>query len=1080
MSFLGIGDWQMRNINELVGIINGIDYDGIINEREIEKLEDWVAKNRNLAYEPRQIELINLIELILKDHIITNDEKEILFNYCNGYLIDKSGNLSIYMLQGIIQGIASDGVINSKEVEKLKIWMENNRNSLVLLPKCKMLVNTIDSILEDGIVTDEEQELMQKILSEEIEASHFESKIEFLKKQVKNKKNIGVDLIDLLGDEESIQQIHKMAENQLKKAIISYSGTISCDTEIIFISLVLIAMLNYEEGRYYESVREKYQNLYEKYSAQKIEGVIRSVLNKYRLDNKQKERNINAALYNSIVPAHYLTAFFDFIYDIYERNFEYNLPDDMYEDFKFVYDGLRHTMLSDGDDIHINVTRKTYKLIKTTKQLITREDCIESIIKLSTIIVRLIDKQIWGKDVRVYNPYLKMGFDEWASRNVEISKTKVKTSIKNDFRSRWEPKYIIENNHIYIVPPIHRIKGIYDYKSIKVEVFNGEESIFLEDRPDVREIIGGYQINIDKILLNNPIGNITYRLVAGDEVLYESRDKLYRSILVFNTDGNEIKNNTDYAGTAIICMKKENDKVSTYYNGQHYLLGTYGAHMGDALLINDIVFNFSSLVRPGIFGEEYENAYLYDQNLNKKYQIYKNISFLIFETTETEAKFEIDIDGSIRMLHTFEYTISKREGVNKFVVNLSNMDNGIHTIVIYQLYKGCRTTLSSFTFVIDTELKFNKEELEDEGYIVSVESSLFEEIVEEIHAENYDINWLEFEREEKLYNIILPFNFEFYTYKGENECWKNRTEEMWLGDINSESILKFADLNVESIEVYGSDGTRIEEDIKVYERDFFKEAKIGFLTSYKESNDYFLLLMVKDGKKRYSLICYNKCILDEEIFIDFNVQSKQIEIVPSYRGRGKVYFSVINKLGEIIYKSSLVQNKDSVYLDNLQSFEEYRICFFEKKTGLSLQGDTKLGEFTRVFYALDDLVGKSFRICEAYYDQFVKGEFLRKHHFFNKTYIRIVHKKEQGIFIGELYTKTREKCFELFRINPVNVEICGDIIDGTVELAITKDGDGLLLDFEHHGIMNTLDDPNAVDIFSYIMDLKGNRLIWEK
>ena len=92
------------------------------------------------------------------------------------------------MLQGIIQGITSDGVINPKEVEKLKKWMENNRNSLILLPKCEMLVSTIDSIIEDGIVTDSEQELIQKILSEEIEASYFESKIEFLKKQVKNKK----------------------------------------------------------------------------------------------------------------------------------------------------------------------------------------------------------------------------------------------------------------------------------------------------------------------------------------------------------------------------------------------------------------------------------------------------------------------------------------------------------------------------------------------------------------------------------------------------------------------------------------------------------------------------------------------------------------------------------------------------------------------------------------------------------------------------------------------------------------------------------------------------------------------------
>ena len=42
-----------------------------------------------------------------------------------------------------------------------------------------------------------------------------------------------------------------------------------------------------------------------------------------------------------------------------------------------------------------------------------------------------------------------------------------------------------------------------------------------------------------------------------------------------------------------------------------------------------------------------------------------------------------------------------------------------------------------------------------------------------------------------------------------------------------------------------------------------------------------------------------------------------------------------------------------------------------------------------------------------------------------------------------------------------------------IELSITKDGDGLLLDFDHHGIMNSLDDGKAVDIFSYNIDMKG-------
>lgn len=33
--------------------------------------------------------------------------------------------------------------------------------------------------------------------------------------------------------------------------------------------------------------------------------------------------------------------------------------------------------------------------------------------------------------------------------------------------------------------------------------------------------------------------------------------------------------------------------------------------------------------------------------------------------------------------------------------------------------------------------------------------------------------------------------------------------------------------------------------------------------------------------------------------------------------------------------------------------------------------------------------------------------------------------------------------------------------------SITKEGDGLLLDFKHHGIMNSMDDDRAVDIYSY-------------
>ena len=83
-----------------------------------------------------------------------------------------------------------------------------------------------------------------------------------------------------------------------------------------------------------------------------------------------RTRIINVALENAIVPQVFLPAFFEFIYDIYKLNFDYDLPEDPYEDFEFVFEGLRTNMLSDGDDISLNVTQKTYKLTAATKQLI--------------------------------------------------------------------------------------------------------------------------------------------------------------------------------------------------------------------------------------------------------------------------------------------------------------------------------------------------------------------------------------------------------------------------------------------------------------------------------------------------------------------------------------------------------------------------------------------------------------------------------------------------------------------------------------------------------------------------------------
>ena len=76
-----------------------------------------------------------------------------------------------------------------------------------------------------------------------------------------------------------------------------------------------------------------------------------------------------------------------------------------------------------------------------------------------------------------------------------------------------------------------------------------------------------------------------------------------------------------------------------------------------------------------------------------------------------------------------------------------------------------------------------------------------------------------------------------------------------------------------------------------------------------------------------------------------------------------------------------------------------------------------------------------------------------------------------SMFEGNIYAKTYSGKYTLNNINPVDIEICSDVIDGEMELSITKNGDGLLMDFRHRGIMNSLDSKTATDIYSYKIEV---------
>lgn len=147
------------NINDLYGIIQGINYDGIVDSLEIQFLQKWIddnSKYRDFAVFNR---IINELTLILEDGIVTDYERQILCTLVDSVASSKiysDSTLCIQILDGLIKGIICNNEINDSEILNLQCWLSDNDYLKGVYPYDKV-VNAIEKILADGIITDDEK-----------------------------------------------------------------------------------------------------------------------------------------------------------------------------------------------------------------------------------------------------------------------------------------------------------------------------------------------------------------------------------------------------------------------------------------------------------------------------------------------------------------------------------------------------------------------------------------------------------------------------------------------------------------------------------------------------------------------------------------------------------------------------------------------------------------------------------------------------------------------------------------------------------------------------------------------------------
>lgn len=158
-----------KAFNTLYGILEGIELDMVINEKEILELEHWCDTYDHLARSNPFNDVISNIQVIISDNEITAEEMEDMkwlclkfkdeFSYYDALTSD------IQVLHGICHGILSDGIINDKEVLELNTWIQANSQLKSFFPFDE-IESILTHILADGIIEKEEKQLLAAYLSE--------------------------------------------------------------------------------------------------------------------------------------------------------------------------------------------------------------------------------------------------------------------------------------------------------------------------------------------------------------------------------------------------------------------------------------------------------------------------------------------------------------------------------------------------------------------------------------------------------------------------------------------------------------------------------------------------------------------------------------------------------------------------------------------------------------------------------------------------------------------------------------------------------------------------------------------------
>ena len=157
-----------KALNALIGLIEGIAIDGVINDREVAYVGAWLNDHRELQYSHPFTELMPVVKAAIADGILTEDERQNILWLCERLKSAEFFDVAtadMQRLHGLMGGIAADGEIKESELRGLADWLYEHEHLKTCWPY-EEVESVITSVLRDKTILASSHDLLLNFFSE--------------------------------------------------------------------------------------------------------------------------------------------------------------------------------------------------------------------------------------------------------------------------------------------------------------------------------------------------------------------------------------------------------------------------------------------------------------------------------------------------------------------------------------------------------------------------------------------------------------------------------------------------------------------------------------------------------------------------------------------------------------------------------------------------------------------------------------------------------------------------------------------------------------------------------------------------